>query len=458
MKFKSLAALLSAGILAAGSFISASADTTPMTMKELDKSYLTLVFDDNITASLKTFYEIITLEYGYPICAAVPSGSLKGDNALLHDIENHGGEILSHTKSHKVFNRAVEWSVVEAEMKNSLNELTAAGFDVKGIILAGGGGTEDTDLEYRTEIEKITSKYYLYSDLYGASEQYYKPRDYLRFTFNNNPEIAFRSVRELAKTPQWKVWFAHNTSELNEKTLRSMLDEIKKQEKEGKLEVVTYRTMYTKNADWKKPVDLGTTKYTVDFYSTDNKTLLYSAVVNEGSSATAPQIETSKGVTFKKWSGSFSNVTKNMSVYAICDNVKTSDPSAVGLKHDHLFFASGKTQTCELCGLVTPVTKPNSPSTVTSAPTSSTSSTSPTSSSSIQSTNSSDLSVSSDEALTLDNTTSTTDETSSDSLSANNPTTQNSGGKKVGLILTTILAAVSVLGAATFLIIKKRKK
>ena len=452
MKLKSLAALLSAGILAAGSFISASADTIPMTMKELDKSYLTLVFDDNITDSLKTFYEIITLEYGYPICAAVPSGSLKGDNALLHDIENHGGEILSHTKSHKVFNRSVPWDVVEAEMKDSLKELTAAGFDVKGINLAGGGGTEDTDLEYRTEIEKITSKYYLYSDLYGASEQYYKPRDYLRFTFNNNPEIAFRSVRELAKTPQWKVWFAHNTSELNEKTLRSMLDEIKKQEKEGKLEVVTYRTMYTKNAVWQGNVDLGKTKYTVDFYSTDNKTLLYSAVVNEGSSATAPQIETSKGVTFKKWSGSFSNVTKNMSVYAICDNVKTSDPSAVGLKHDHLFFASGKTQTCELCGLVTPVTKPNSPSTVTSAPTSSTSSTSS------QSTSSSDLSVSSDEVLTSDNTTSTTDETSSDSLYANNPTTQNSSGKKVGLILTATLAAVSILGAATFLIIKKRKK
>ncbi|MBO5909840.1 MAG: hypothetical protein J6Q67_08895 [Clostridia bacterium] len=452
MKLKSLAALLSAGILAAGSFISASADTIPMTMKELDKSYLTLVFDDNITDSLKTFYEIITLEYGYPICAAVPSGSLKGDNALLHDIENHGGEILSHTKSHKVFNRSVPWDVVEAEMKDSLKELTAAGFDVKGINLAGGGGTEDTDLEYRTEIEKITSKYYLYSDLYGASEQYYKPRDYLRFTFNNNPEIAFRSVRELAKTPQWKVWFAHNTSELNEKTLRSMLDEIKKQEKEGKLEVVTYRTMYTKNAVWQGNVDLGKTKYTVDFYSTDNKTLLYSAVVNEGGSATAPQIETSKGVTFKKWSGSFSNVTKNMSVYAICDNVKTSDPSAVGLKHDHLFFASGKTQTCELCGLVTPVTKPNSPSTVTSAPTSSTSSTSS------QSTSSSDLSVSSDEVLTSDNTTSTTDGTSSDSLSANNPTTQNSSGKKVGLILTATLAAVSILGAATFLIIKKRKK
>ena len=452
MKLKNLAALLSAGILATGSFISASADTIPMTMKELDKSYLTLVFDDNITDSLKTFYEIVTLEYGYPICAAVPSSSLKGDNALLHDIENHGGEILSHTKTHKVFNRSVSWDVVEAEMKDSLKELTAAGFDVKGINLAGGGGTEDTDLEYRTEIEKITSKYYLYSDLYGASEQYYKPRDYLRFTFNNNPEIAFRSVRELAKTPQWKVWFAHNTSELNEKTLRSMLDEIKKQEKEGKLEVVTYRTMYTKNAVWQGNVDLGKTKYTVDFYSTDNKTLLYSAVVNEGSSATAPQIETSKGVTFKKWSGSFSNVTKNMSVYAICDNVKTSDPSAVGLKHDHLFFASGKTQTCELCGLVAPVTKPNSPSTVTSAPTS------PTFPTSSQSTSSSDLSVSSDEVLTSDNTTSTTDGTSSDSLSANNPTTQNSSGKKVGLILTATLAAVSILGAATFLIIKKRKK
>ena len=359
MKLKNLFALLLSGIISVTAFINAGAETVPMTMKELDKSYLTLVFDDN-TDSLKTFYDIISIEYGYPICAAVPSQTLGGDNALLHDIENHGGEILSHTKTHKIFNRNVPWEVVESEMRDSLNELTKAGFDIKGIILAGGEGGESSNPEYRADVEKITSKYYAYSDLYGNSEQYYKPRIYMNDYFNNNPNIAVSRVQNLAQTEQWEVWFAHNTSELNEETLRAMLNEIKKQEKAGKLEVVTYRTMYKNHANWSKSVDLGSTKYTVDFYSTDNKTLLSSVVTKEGSSAVAPEIETARGVSFKKWSGSISNVTKNISVYAICEGVKMTDDSAVGLKHEHFFFDWDTTQVCGLCGLVTskpPVTK-----------------------------------------------------------------------------------------------------
>ena len=145
MKVKGLLTFLLTGCLIFIPFLSVSAKTVPMKMNELEKSYLTFVFDDN-TDSLKTFYKIITLEYGYPICAAVPSYTLNKNISLLHDIENHGGEILSHTKNHKVINRDVSWSVVEEEFKDSYVALTNEGFSVNGIILAGGGGTEATDL------------------------------------------------------------------------------------------------------------------------------------------------------------------------------------------------------------------------------------------------------------------------------------------------------------------------
>lgn len=370
MKIKPLFAFLLAGCLSLTTFISVSAKTVPMKLKELDKSYLTFVFDDN-TDSLKTFYNIITLEYGYPICAAVPSHTLPKNAALLHNIENRGGEILSHTKTHRVLNRSVSWSVIEEEMKDSYLALTNEGFSVNGIILAGGGGSEANDLAFRTEIEEITSKYYLYSDLYGASEQYYKPRVYLRSLVNNNPTVAVGSVQQLAASPDWQVWFAHNTSEINETALRAMLDEIKKQEAAGKLEVTTYREMYSKHASWEETVNLGATKYTVDFYSTDNKTLLSSVAVEGGKTATAPEIDLAEGVKFKGWSGPITNITKNCSVYAICDGIKTTDDPAVGLKHEHIFFEDETTQSCGLCGLVTALKKPNDTSSSLSAESSS---------------------------------------------------------------------------------------
>ena len=370
MKIKRLVAFLLVGCLCIPSFISASAKTVPMKLKELDISYLTFVFDDN-TDSLKTFYNIITLEYGYPICAAVPSNTLSKNTSLLHNIENRGGEILSHTKTHRVLNRSVSWDVIEEELRDSYSALKNEGFSVNGIILAGGGGSEATDLAFRTEIEEITSKYYLYSDLYGASTQYYKPRVYLRSLINNSPTVAIGSVQQLAASPDWQVWFAHNTSELNETTLRAMLDEVKKQEAAGKLEVVTYRTMYSEHASWEEKVNFGPTKYTVDFYSTDNKTLLSSVAVESGKTATAPEIDLAEGVKFKGWSGPITNITKNCSVYAICEGVKTTDDPAVGLKHEHVFFEGDTTQTCGLCGLVTALKKPNDTSSSLSAESSS---------------------------------------------------------------------------------------
>ena len=229
-----------------------------------------------------------------------------------------------------------------------------------------------------------------------------------------------------------------------------MLDEIKKQEKEGKLEVVTYRTMYTKNADWKKPVDLGTTKYTVDFYSTDNKTLIYSATVEEGGSATAPKIETAEGVKFKKWSGSFSSVTKNICVYAICDGVKMTDDAAVGLKHEHFFLDSGEKQTCGTCGLVTK--KP----TVTSSPASSTASSQASSVAPSVSSSNPSQDAASKEASVSNQSSSVVAPSNTSSLSE--PQQNKSGGINFAVLAGVAVATATAATLCAVLIKKLRKK
>ncbi len=104
--------------------LSASALTVPMTWKLYDKAYITICFDDNF-ADLKWFYEIFTEQSDMPLCAAVPVIYMNrnGGTELLHKIENHGGEILSHTKTHKVLNSSVPFSEVEQEFGESYRVL-----------------------------------------------------------------------------------------------------------------------------------------------------------------------------------------------------------------------------------------------------------------------------------------------------------------------------------------------
>ena len=256
---------------------------------------------------------------------------------------------------------------------------------------------------------------------------------YLRSLLNNNPNLAADNVQLLAKSPDWQVWFAHNTSEINETTLRAMLDEIKKQEAAGKLEVVTYREMYSEQALWEETVNLGSTKYTIDFYSTDNKTLLSSVVVECGKTATAPEIDLADGVKFKGWSGPITNITKNCSVYAICDGIKTTDDPAVGLKHEHFFIEFDTTQTCGLCGLVTAIKTQNN----TSSNISASSTTEP---------GKSEESVPEESAPSTDGLSSLDDTTS-----------KNDGGINLIVIISAVALAI-VLGGVSLLIFKKRNK
>lgn len=324
----------------------ATAQTIPMTWKKFDKAYVVLELDASDGISdvnmMNTFYDILT-EYGFPLCISTTTESMSIMKlAALRKVEDHGGEITSHTHSGKVLNSSVSWDVVDYEFKKSLDVFKDYGFNVNGIMLMGGGGgngpnAEDTSEAYRAQVEQYVSKYYKYSDKYGVSAQYYNPR----YSLTIGGLSIKEKIDDAIANKSWVSLFTHgfNDDNITENYLRYILDYLKEKEDAGELEVVTYKHIYENLANWQGDVDFGDTKYTVDFYSTDNKTLLTSSVVVEGGSAELPLLDVANGVVFKGWSASTDNVTGNMSVYAQCSyadgsKVETTDASPLKL-HTH---------------------------------------------------------------------------------------------------------------------------
>lgn len=319
----------------------AKGTTIPMTWKTMDKGYITLIFDDN-NDSLPKFYNIITGEYNMPMCAAVPSNSLNRNNAILHEIQNHGGEILSHTRDHIVLNRSIPWETVDYQLGQSYRELTADGFNVHGIILAGGEGQDQSE-DYRKDIEGFTNKYYHYSDKYGASTQYWKQRNW----FSGRTVEELKSIIDThIANKSWEVIYAHNFNECSETTLRAVLDYLKQKKEEGKVDVVTYRYVHENLANWASPVDFGDTTYTVEFYGSDKTTYLGRSVTVRGETAALTgSLKLADGYTFDSWSQSVANVQDNLKVYAICkdasgNTVSPSIPSVIGTQLSYYIDAT----------------------------------------------------------------------------------------------------------------------
>ena len=295
----------------------------------MDKAYITLVVDDN-REDLIDSYNIVVKEYNFPLCAAVNTWSItspKRNIDLLHDIENHGGEILSHTISHYPLNSTYSEEVIKEEFLGSWQILREYGYNVNGIITAGGSGL-DSSASFREYLEPIISQRYYYSDAYGVSAQYYRPRKWLgektaTSCYDNIKNIVDNAI----ENKSWEVLYWHNLGEFDiksdattgEANFIKLMNYLKEKEDAGLLEVVTYKDVHETVANWSKNVDLGDTKYTVDFYSEDGQTLIDSQVVVKGKSATAPDYTAPEGKTFKKWSVDVSNVTDNIKAYAVCE-------------------------------------------------------------------------------------------------------------------------------------------
>lgn len=231
---------------------------------EPDKALVTFVFDDalqdvDLVASIFS-------EYNYPLCLAVIPDNLEHKcSGLTHDsnmykpgmtveqvakqVTQQGGEVLSHGYTVLTRDNIDDINVLREIFVGNKLKLTEHGFNVNGIILNGGdkalkGGSREQGgyvMQYYAE------KYFLYSDRYGVTEQYYHPR----INLNKSTQKCIEDIENAIKTKKWIVFAGHsitgiyNEKYLNEAHLRKILQYCKK----NNVDVVTYATVHEKYAD-----------------------------------------------------------------------------------------------------------------------------------------------------------------------------------------------------------------
>ncbi len=64
-----IAAILTFSMVGGHGSLHASAETIPMTWKPMDKGYVIFEMDD-ASEELETFYNLLTGEYGFPMCSS----------------------------------------------------------------------------------------------------------------------------------------------------------------------------------------------------------------------------------------------------------------------------------------------------------------------------------------------------------------------------------------------------
>lgn len=214
--------------------------------KPLDKAYITFVLDDcrpdmDLVADLFEEYQIplciaaITEHFYYP-------GS-KGEETRLevcHRVVENGGEILAHDGEALTQELLDDFPTKYKHFYKDKKYLEAYGFDVQGIILAGGEGqvvgSSKSDAWIRTHFN--------YSDLYGVEEMgepYYHKRYWLLNYKDNYQEI----IQEAIENKQWVSFFFHEFAEVEEGKMREILQYVSELPQE-QVEKTNYRTIYEK--------------------------------------------------------------------------------------------------------------------------------------------------------------------------------------------------------------------
>lgn len=212
----------------------------------LDKAYITFVLDD-CRADMDSVADLFE-EYDIPLnIGAIHSQfynpTSKGEESRLEvcqRVVKNGGEILAHNAIPLTEELLNDFQTKYEHFYKDKKNLEAYGFDVQGIIFAGGEGqvvgNKESDMWVRT--------YFNYSDLYGVEEKgepYYHQRIWLINCKENYQEI----IQEAVQNKQWVSFYFHEFAEVDEKKMREILQYVSNiSEKE--LEVTNYATIYEK--------------------------------------------------------------------------------------------------------------------------------------------------------------------------------------------------------------------
>ncbi len=214
--------------------------------KALDKAYVTFVLDDcrsdmDLVADLFEEYEI-------PLCISAihdhfynPSSQGKESRLeVCQRVVKNGGEILAHNGQVLTQELLEDFQTKYEHFYKDKKYLEAFGFDVQGIILAGGTGQVVGSMESDAWVRM----YFNYSDLYGVEERgepYYHSRIWLNNCRDNYQEI----IQEAVENKQWISFYFHEFGEVDEEKMREILEYISRLS-QGEMEVTTYKTIYEK--------------------------------------------------------------------------------------------------------------------------------------------------------------------------------------------------------------------
>ena len=229
----------------------------PFVYSKFDKPYVTFCFDDSNTDLDKV--ASIFKEYDFPLCTGTPydtmpivcnglsqpsngfNVSMKIKDVLLKIVEN-GGEVLNHSWTPVTFENINSYNFMYDKFISSKESLTSLGFNIRGILLAGGnnalnGGTvsEGGDI-----MQYWSGLSYDYSDRYGITENYFSPRTYLAQTENSILNI----LQDTIDYKKWTRFFAHHLNNENGNLNEAMLRNVLQFCKDNDITVVTWSYIY----------------------------------------------------------------------------------------------------------------------------------------------------------------------------------------------------------------------
>lgn len=211
---------------------------------DFDKVYLTMTFDDS--NSDIDLLEDMAEGIGVPLCfATIPSKlgntCTNGETvkAVLTRAVKKGGEVLSHYGEPLTSASTDEdYQKVYVETKKTLEE---NGFDVNGIITAGGDNFQTQDFAKATEIARI---YYQYADLTASNDktnrQFYNPR---KFTDNGLDDVKAYIDGVVANGSGWINLASHGTNNVNTSSAE-VFREILEYAKGKGAEIVTWKYLF----------------------------------------------------------------------------------------------------------------------------------------------------------------------------------------------------------------------
>lgn len=211
---------------------------------DFDKVYLTMTFDDS--NSDIDLLEDMAEGIGAPLCfATIPSKlgntCTNGETvkAVLTRAIKKGGEVLSHyEKPLTSASTDEDYQKVYVETKKTLEE---NGFNVNGIITAGGDNYQTQDFAKATEFARI---YYQYADLTASNDktnrQFYNPR---KFTDNGLDDVKAYIDGVVANGSGWINLASHGTNNVNTSSVE-VFREILEYAKGKGVEIVTWKYLF----------------------------------------------------------------------------------------------------------------------------------------------------------------------------------------------------------------------